>query len=155
MEILSMIVVVSAIVDPWVTTLSFVVALAMRIQAKNLCLKYRFFALFRRALRRSQGALQWSLIFSSSLNDLPEKRTMSEWLCRFFSPCLSKLTQTSCAFQARVEHLARNPRARMACLARNPRTRAARGPSVRTKRARMPRNSIRALVCLDGGEGRC
>ena len=27
-----MIVVVSAIVDPWVTTLSFVVALAMRIQ---------------------------------------------------------------------------------------------------------------------------
>ena len=28
-----MIVVVSAIVDPWVTTLSFVVALAMRIQA--------------------------------------------------------------------------------------------------------------------------
>ncbi|MDU5217820.1 MAG: hypothetical protein E6191_05455 [Atopobium sp.] len=33
MEILSMIVVVSAIVDPWVTTFSFVVALAMRIQA--------------------------------------------------------------------------------------------------------------------------
>ena len=33
MEILSMNVVVSAIVDPWVTTLSFVVALAMRIQA--------------------------------------------------------------------------------------------------------------------------
>ena len=31
MEILSMIVVVSAIVDPWVTTFSFVVALAMRI----------------------------------------------------------------------------------------------------------------------------
>ena len=28
-------VVVSAIVDPWVTTLSFVVALAMRIQASN------------------------------------------------------------------------------------------------------------------------
>lgn len=40
MEILSMNVVVSAIVDPWVTILSFVVALAMRIQvvkvAKNL-----------------------------------------------------------------------------------------------------------------------
>jgi len=33
MEILSMNVVVSAIVNPWVTTLSFVVALAMRIQA--------------------------------------------------------------------------------------------------------------------------
>ena len=33
MEILSMNVVVSAIVDPWVTTLFFVVALAMRIQA--------------------------------------------------------------------------------------------------------------------------
>ena len=32
MEILSMNVVVSAIVDPWVTTLSFVVALAMKIQ---------------------------------------------------------------------------------------------------------------------------
>ena len=31
-----MIVVVSAIVDPWVTTLSFVVALAMRIQAENI-----------------------------------------------------------------------------------------------------------------------
>ena len=31
-----MIVVVSAIVDPWVTTLSFVVALAMRIQGQNL-----------------------------------------------------------------------------------------------------------------------
>ena len=35
MEILSMNVVVSAIVDPWVTTFSFVVALAMRIQASN------------------------------------------------------------------------------------------------------------------------
>ena len=58
-------VVVSAIVDPWVTTLSFVVALAMKIQglkmqkklwiclilSKNLYLKYRFFALFRRALK--------------------------------------------------------------------------------------------------------
>ncbi|MDU5527778.1 MAG: hypothetical protein E6063_00005 [Atopobium sp.] len=33
MEILSMNVVVSAIVDPWVTTFYFVVALAMRIQA--------------------------------------------------------------------------------------------------------------------------
>jgi len=33
MEILSMNVVVSAIVDPWVTTFSFVVALAMKIQA--------------------------------------------------------------------------------------------------------------------------
>ena len=31
-----MIVVVSAIVDPWVTTLSFVVALAMRIQGQKL-----------------------------------------------------------------------------------------------------------------------
>ena len=36
MEILSMNVVVSAIVDPWVTTLSFVVALAMRIQGQIL-----------------------------------------------------------------------------------------------------------------------
>ena len=34
MEILSMNVVVSAIVDPWVTTLSFVVALAMKIQVR-------------------------------------------------------------------------------------------------------------------------
>ncbi len=32
MGFLSMNVVVSAIVDPWITTLSFVVALAMRIQ---------------------------------------------------------------------------------------------------------------------------
>ena len=31
-----MIVVVSAIVDPWVTTFSFVVALAMRIQGQKL-----------------------------------------------------------------------------------------------------------------------
>ena len=38
MEILSMNVVVSAIVDPWVTTFSFVVALAMRIQGLNLAL---------------------------------------------------------------------------------------------------------------------
>jgi hypothetical protein len=35
MEILSMNVVVSAIVDPWVTTFSFVVALAMRIQGSK------------------------------------------------------------------------------------------------------------------------
>ena len=35
MEILSMNVVVIAIVDPWVTTLSFVVALAMRIQVSK------------------------------------------------------------------------------------------------------------------------
>ena len=26
---------------------------------------------------------------------------MSEWFCRFFSPSLSKFTQTSCTFQAR------------------------------------------------------
>jgi len=36
MEILSMNVVVSAIVDPWVTTFSFVVALAMKIQGQKL-----------------------------------------------------------------------------------------------------------------------
>ena len=36
MGFLSMNVVVSAIVDPWVTTLSFVVALAMRIQGQKL-----------------------------------------------------------------------------------------------------------------------
>ena len=48
MEILSMNVVVSAIVDPWVTTLSFVVALAMRIQVsiahqmKIFCTKHEF-----------------------------------------------------------------------------------------------------------------
>ena len=34
---------------------------------------------------------------------------MSEWFCRFFSPCLSKFTQTSCTFQAHVAFLARNP----------------------------------------------
>ena len=43
-----------------------------------------------------------SLFFSPSLNDLPEKCTKSEWFCRFFSPCLSKFTQTWCAFQARI-----------------------------------------------------
>ena len=48
MEILSMNVVVSAIVDPWVTTLSFVVALAMKIQVsiahqmKIFCTKHAF-----------------------------------------------------------------------------------------------------------------
>ena len=48
MEILSMNVVVSAIVDPWVTTLSFVVALAMRIQVRKahqmtiFCIKHSF-----------------------------------------------------------------------------------------------------------------
>ena len=36
-------VVVSAIVDPWVTTLSFVVALAMRIQAENMLTIDRLF----------------------------------------------------------------------------------------------------------------
>ena len=45
MEILSMIVVVSAIVDPWVTTFSFVVALAMRIQGLKPPTK-RLFYLF-------------------------------------------------------------------------------------------------------------
>ena len=35
-------VVVSAIVDPWVTTLSFVVALAMRIQGNNQVRKVSF-----------------------------------------------------------------------------------------------------------------
>ena len=35
MGFLSMNVVVSAIVDPWVTTFSFVVALAMKIQGQN------------------------------------------------------------------------------------------------------------------------
>ena len=42
MEILSMNVVVSAIVDPWVTTLSFVVALAMRIQGSKIRSKAEF-----------------------------------------------------------------------------------------------------------------
>ena len=72
-------VVVSAIVDPWVTTLSFVVALAMKIQGekigldesahdttldpkgtsrkarlkstKNLCLRHRFFNKIRQIYR--------------------------------------------------------------------------------------------------------
>ncbi len=152
------------------------------ILSKNLCLKYRFFVLFRRALNKLQlglktyrGLPSGSLIFSSSLSNLPEKHVMSEWFCRFFSMSLSKFTQTSCTFQARgvpaekpaqlAMYLPRKPRssrrtcretraARVAHLARNPRT---RKPSVRvhTKRARIPRNSIRALVCLDGGEGRC
>ena len=74
---------------------------------KNRWLKYRFFALFRRAFRDvtfgssvASWALSSSLIFSPSLNDLPEKCTKSEWFCRFFSPYLSKFTQIWCAFQA-------------------------------------------------------
>ena len=43
-------VVVSAIVDPWVTTLSFVVALAMKIQGQNLQILCRNQARARRAL---------------------------------------------------------------------------------------------------------
>ena len=133
------------------------------ISSKNLYLKYRFFLLFRRVSNKLQLGLKthrrlpsWSLIFSSSLSNLPEKHVMSEWFCRFFSPSLSKFTQTSCTFQARGAsgEKPHAPAARMTRLPRNPRT---RKPSVRarTKRARMPRNSIRALVCLDGGEGRC
>jgi len=49
---------------------------------------------------RDQRAPGASLIFSSSLNDLPEKCTKSEWFCRFFSPCLSCFTQTWRGFQA-------------------------------------------------------
>ena len=50
-------VVVSAIVDPWVTTLSFVVALAMKIQVskiQNLCTFQARFSgsLFRQSLKR-------------------------------------------------------------------------------------------------------
>jgi len=40
------------------------------------------------------GLSSWSLIFSLCLNVLPEECTKSEWFCRFFSPRLSKFTQT-------------------------------------------------------------
>ena len=145
------------------------------ISSKNLCLKHRFFVLFRRVsnklqlgLKTYRGLPSGSLIFSSSLSNLPEKHVMSEWFCRFFSPSLSKFTQTSCAFQARgvpaekpVQLAWRiwreTPRARSSRRTCRE-TRALESPAcarVHTKRARMPRNSIRALVCLDGGEGRC
>ena len=49
--------------------------------SKNRYLKYRFFALFRRTFldvtlisRLVLWTLSWSLIFSPSLNDLPEKQ---------------------------------------------------------------------------------
>ena len=41
---------------------------------------------------RSEPAAR--LIFSPCLDDLPEKHAISEWFCRFLSPCLSKFTQT-------------------------------------------------------------
>ena len=76
-------VVVSAIVDPWVTTLSFVVALAMRIQVTQsgksadsftlLGKIYRFFAEIRRVKDRLRG---------------PEFLSLKAALC------LSKFTQT-------------------------------------------------------------
>ena len=45
-------VVVSAIVDPWVTTLSFVVALAMRIQGQNPQNLFTFQARIRTNVKR-------------------------------------------------------------------------------------------------------
>ena len=103
------------------------------ISSKNLYLKYRFFLLFRRVSNKPQLGLKMhrelpsgSLIFSPSLSNLPEKCTMSEWFCRFFSLRLSKFTQTSCAFQARGVP-AEKPVARMAYPPRNPRALAVRG----------------------------
>ena len=71
------------------------------ISSKNRCLKHRFFTLFRRALKRARDCLSMK----------PDSLTMSErfagkvrqvWaICRFFSSCLSKFTQTWWAFQAR------------------------------------------------------
>ena len=57
-------VVVSAIVDPWVTTLSFVVALAMRIQGQKL-----------QILCRNQARSNWGAV---SKFCEPETPTMSE-----------------------------------------------------------------------------
>ena len=60
------------------------------ILLKNRCLKYRFFALFRQAFRDvpfGSSVVSWalssSLIFSPSLNDLPEKCTESELFAGF------------------------------------------------------------------------
>ena len=50
-------VVVSAIVDPWVTTLSFVVALAMRIQGSDMYIK-RFMATFGSHLSHIQDVFK-------------------------------------------------------------------------------------------------
>ena len=124
MEILSMNVVVSAIVDPWVTTLSFVVALAMRIQAW----KYQRICGFAWFCKRIGGSNTDSLHFSGGLLSIPKAYFMSiftntfmepdflveseqfagilheVWaICRFFSSSLSKFTQTWRTFQARFE----------------------------------------------------
>ena len=79
------------------------------ISSKNLCPKYRIFALFRLAFQAhfSGGTLKRA-------RDCPSKEpdflAMTErfagkvhqvWaICRFFSSCLSKFTQTWCSFQA-------------------------------------------------------
>ena len=72
MEILSMNVVVSAIVDPWVTTLSFVVALAMKIQDQNKSLH----------TKKGQLAPKWCVtklcpIKFRASNKLPTKQRLS------------------------------------------------------------------------------
>ena len=60
------------------------------ILLKNRWLKYRFFALFRRAFRDvsfGSSVVSWVLssspIFSPSLHDLPEKCTISELFAGF------------------------------------------------------------------------
>lgn len=78
-------VVVSAIVDPWVTTLSFVVALAMKIQAHlvmNALQKCISLTLFQacekkdKTYRQSKWVLQWTveslslLTKAAHMNDL-------------------------------------------------------------------------------------
>ena len=88
MEILSMNVVVSAIVDPWVTTFSFVVALAMRIQGQNLQILCRnqartrlaFAALLVRLSREKPGALQSPLAMKA-----PPHTTIKPQLKRLLS----------------------------------------------------------------------
>ena len=77
------------------------------ISSKNLSPKHRFFALFRRAFR--DVTFESEVSFTSTLME-PDFLAKSErfagkarhvWaICRFFSPCLGKFTQTWCSFQA-------------------------------------------------------
>ena len=60
------------------------------ILQKNLCRKYRFFALFRRVVQELQRtsiiatlATPWSLICSTGLSNLPEKCIASELFADF------------------------------------------------------------------------
>ena len=105
-------VVVSAIVNPWVTTLSFVVALAMRIQGKI----YRFFDEIRHVKDRSFGPEFLSLKAASCLSEFTqtwrEKPANSSDMVYFSGKSSrhgEKIRRAAGSLRARTAHLARNP----------------------------------------------